>query len=146
MWITCTLWQVQWSIFCLTPLEIFLLTFRFDFLFSIQCDSKYPRCTACATAGTPCHQEDRHRQTLTLRGHTEYLEHRLAQCDALLKRRIPGFDTENLDEILVREGVEVDTDASFPFPISASFQFAAGPSAFFPPKVVSLLFFDSSRP
>ncbi|KAI0249882.1 hypothetical protein BJV78DRAFT_1323937 [Lactifluus subvellereus] len=89
----------------------------------IKCDSKHPRCTACATAGTPCHQEDRHRQTLTLRGHTEYLEYKLAQCDALLKRHIPGFDSKNLDEILVREGVEVDLNA--PLTISASFQFAA---------------------
>ncbi|KAI0297275.1 hypothetical protein B0F90DRAFT_1819450 [Multifurca ochricompacta] len=98
----------------------------------IKCDSKHPRCTACATAGTPCHQEDRHRQTLTLRGHTEHLEHKLSQCDALLKRRIPGFDLENLDEILVREGVEFESNA--PPPISASFQFAPGPSGSSPPK------------
>ncbi|KAI9512942.1 hypothetical protein F5148DRAFT_972578 [Russula earlei] len=96
----------------------------------IKCDSKHPRCTACATAGTPCHQEDRHRQTLTLRGHTEHLEHKLAQCDALLKRRIPGFDMDNLEEVLVREGVEVESNA--PPPVSASFQFASGGGS--PPK------------
>ncbi|KAH8994785.1 fungal-specific transcription factor domain-containing protein [Lactarius akahatsu] len=96
----------------------------------IKCDSKHPRCTACATAGTPCHQEDRHRQTLTLRGHTEHLEQKLAQCDAILKRRIPGFELENLEEILVREGVEVEANVP---PISASFQFTPGP-AISPPK------------
>ncbi|KAI0293830.1 hypothetical protein BC826DRAFT_1141248 [Russula brevipes] len=97
----------------------------------IKCDSKHPRCTACATAGTPCHQEDRHRQTLTLRGHTEHLEHKLAQCDALLRRRIPGFEMENLDDLLAREGVEIETSAP---PISASFQFTSGPSGSSPPK------------
>ncbi|KAH9178364.1 fungal-specific transcription factor domain-containing protein [Lactarius sanguifluus] len=97
----------------------------------IKCDSKHPRCTACATAGTPCHQEDRHRQTLTLRGHTEHLEQKLAQCDAILKRRIPGFELENLDEILVREGVEVEANVP---PISASFQFTPGPGGSSPPK------------
>ncbi|TFY56393.1 hypothetical protein EVG20_g8937, partial [Dentipellis fragilis] len=79
-----------------------------DFLHSAQCDSKHPRCTACAAAGTPCHQEDRHRQTLTPRGHTERLERQLVQCDALLKRHIPGFDLNNIDEILAREGIEID--------------------------------------
>ncbi|KAH9057868.1 fungal-specific transcription factor domain-containing protein [Lactarius vividus] len=97
----------------------------------IKCDSKHPRCTACATAGTPCHQEDRHRQTLTLRGHTEHLEQKLAQCDAILKRRIPGFELENLDEILAREGVEVEANVP---PISASFQFTPGPGGSSPPK------------
>ncbi|KAH9029734.1 hypothetical protein EDB84DRAFT_1677050, partial [Lactarius hengduanensis] len=98
---------------------------------SIQCDSKHPRCTACATAGTPCHQEDRHRQTLTLRGHTEHLEQKLAQCDAILKRCIPGFELESLEEILVREGVEVEANVP---PISASFQFTPGPGGSSPPK------------
>ncbi|OBZ78119.1 Regulatory protein CAT8 [Grifola frondosa] len=72
------------------------------------CDSKHPRCTACATAGTQCHQEDRYRQTLTPRGHTERIERQLLQCDALLKRRIPGFDLNNLDDILAREGIQLD--------------------------------------
>ncbi|KAF8274801.1 hypothetical protein EI94DRAFT_1713097 [Lactarius quietus] len=98
----------------------------------IKCDSKHPRCTACATAGTACHQEDRHRQTLTLRGHTEHLEQKLAQCDAILKRRIPGFEMDNLDEVLAREGVEVEP--AVPPPISASFQFASGPGGSSPPK------------
>ncbi|KIK25070.1 hypothetical protein PISMIDRAFT_677624 [Pisolithus microcarpus 441] len=74
----------------------------------IKCDSKHPKCTACATAGVPCQQEDRHRQTLTLRGHTEYIERQLALCDALLKRHIPGFTLPNLDDICAREGVEID--------------------------------------
>lgn len=73
-----------------------------------QCDSKHPRCTACATANTPCHQEDRHRQTLTPRGHTEHIEYQLAQCDALLKRHIPGFELKDLDNILLREGIDIN--------------------------------------
>ncbi|KAF8573662.1 hypothetical protein K439DRAFT_1374718 [Ramaria rubella] len=74
----------------------------------IKCDSKHPRCTACTNAGTGCHQEDRHRQTLTPRGHTEKIERQLAQCEALLKRRIEGFHIENLDDILAREGLDPD--------------------------------------
>ncbi|KAF8905012.1 hypothetical protein CPB84DRAFT_1772186 [Gymnopilus junonius] len=73
----------------------------------IKCDSKHPRCTACATAGTACNQEDRHRRTLTPRGYTERLELQLAQCEALLKRHYPGFTVDNLDDILSREGIEV---------------------------------------
>ncbi|KZT29939.1 hypothetical protein NEOLEDRAFT_1056054 [Neolentinus lepideus HHB14362 ss-1] len=92
------------------------------------CDSKHPRCTACATAGVPCQQEDRHRQTLTPRGHTERIERQLAQCDALLKRRVPGFDLSNLDEICAREGIQVDGVAP-PSIMSPNFQFMeAGPS------------------
>lgn len=85
-----------------------------------QCDSKHPRCTACATAGTPCHQEDRHRQTLTPRGYTERIELQLLQCDALLKRNIPGFELNNLDEILAREGIDITQS---PPHVSAAFQF-----------------------
>ncbi|EMD33457.1 hypothetical protein CERSUDRAFT_118039 [Gelatoporia subvermispora B] len=99
----------------------------------IKCDSKHPRCTACATAGTPCHQEDRHRQTLTPRGHTERIERQLLLCDALLKRRMPGFTLEQLEDICAREGVEIDyNDAT----LSATFQFTnspqPGPSRPFP--------------
>ncbi|KAJ7773067.1 fungal-specific transcription factor domain-containing protein [Mycena metata] len=72
----------------------------------IKCDSKHPRCTACATAGVVCAQEDRHRNTLTPRGHVERIEAQLAQCDLLLKRHIPGFDLANLDDILTREGID----------------------------------------
>ncbi|KAH8980297.1 hypothetical protein EDB86DRAFT_3248061 [Lactarius hatsudake] len=43
----------------------------------------------------------------------------LAQCDVILKRCIPGFELENLEEILVREGVEVEANVP---PISASFR------------------------
>jgi hypothetical protein len=35
---------------------------------------------------------------------------------------------ENLEDLLAREGVEVETSAP---PISASFQFTSGPSTFF---------------
>ncbi|KAH0833134.1 hypothetical protein J3R83DRAFT_12131 [Lanmaoa asiatica] len=72
------------------------------------CDSKHPKCTACATAGVACQQEDRHRQTLTLRGHTEFIERQISLCDALLKRRLPGFNLANLEEICAREGIELD--------------------------------------
>ncbi|KAF9790408.1 fungal-specific transcription factor domain-containing protein [Thelephora terrestris] len=77
-----------------------------------SCDSKYPRCTACATAGTACEQEDRHRQTLTPRGHTERIERQLLQSAALLKRHIPGFEMNNIEEICAREGLEVDHNAA----------------------------------
>ncbi|KAF8515390.1 fungal-specific transcription factor domain-containing protein [Hysterangium stoloniferum] len=80
----------------------------------IKCDSKHPRCTACTNAGTGCHQEDRHRQTLTPRGHTEKIERQLAQCEMLLKRRIDNFHIDNLDEIMVREGL--DPDVTLPAP------------------------------
>lgn len=89
-----------------------------------QCDSKHPRCSACATAGTQCDQEDRHRQTLTPRGYTERVEQQLAQCEALLRHRIQGFDLGSLDEILAREGI----DPNIPLPKqSASFQFSSSP-------------------
>jgi len=81
-------------------------------LLTTQCDSKYPRCTACATAGTACEQEDRHRQTLTPRGHAERIERQLLQTVALLKRHIPGFDLNNLDEICAREGLEIDPNVA----------------------------------
>ncbi|KAI0346189.1 hypothetical protein BDW22DRAFT_1405141 [Trametopsis cervina] len=71
------------------------------------CDSKHPRCTACASAGVQCHQEDRHKQTLVARGHTEHIERQLALCIALLKRHIPNFDPDELENIAAREGVEV---------------------------------------
>ena len=87
---------------------------------SFQCDSKHPRCTACATAGTLCHQEDRHRQTLTPRGHTERIEHLLAQCTALLKHHVPGFSVDTIDDYLVREGI--DTAQIAPPQPTASFQ------------------------
>ncbi|KAI0774987.1 fungal-specific transcription factor domain-containing protein [Trametes elegans] len=98
------------------------------------CDSKHPRCTACATAGTPCQQEDRHRQTLTPRGHTERIERQLIQCEALLKRHYSNFHLEDLDSILAREGIDIDTsDAT----VSSTFQFAPnspepGPARGFP--------------
>ncbi|RDB30994.1 Transcriptional activator protein acu-15 [Hypsizygus marmoreus] len=98
----------------------------------IKCDSKHPRCTACATAGTACHQEDRHRQTLTPRGHTERIEHQVAQCAALLKLRMPEFDLEKLDEICAQHGVDVG--AMNPPPLTPTFQFQQAPttSAFRP--------------
>ncbi|KAI0636191.1 fungal-specific transcription factor domain-containing protein [Trametes polyzona] len=85
------------------------------------CDSKHPRCTACATAGTVCQQEDRHRQTLTPRGHTERIERQLLQCEALLKRHYPGFHLDDLDNILAREGIDIDVSDNA---ISSTFQFA----------------------
>ncbi|KIM89520.1 hypothetical protein PILCRDRAFT_227592 [Piloderma croceum F 1598] len=88
----------------------------------IKCDSKHPRCTACANAGTPCHQEDRHRQTLTPRGYTERLERQLKQCEVLLQQHIQGFDLNNLDELCAREGIHI-ADPESPS-VSAAFQFA----------------------
>lgn len=92
------------------------------FIIVLQCDSKHPRCTACANAGTPCHQEDRHRQTLTPRGYTERIERQLKQCEALLQRHIQGFDLNNIDELCAREGIHIN-DPENPS-VSAAFQFA----------------------
>ncbi|KAG6816200.1 hypothetical protein H0H87_007749 [Tephrocybe sp. NHM501043] len=80
---------------------------------------------ACATAGTACHQEDRHRQTLTPRGHTERIEHQVAQCEALLKRHIPGFELDKLDEICAREGIDIQIA---PPPATPNFQFQQNPT------------------
>ncbi|KAI6037667.1 fungal-specific transcription factor domain-containing protein [Pisolithus marmoratus] len=109
----------------------------------ISCDSKHPKCTACATAGVPCQQEDRHRQTLTLRGHTEYIERQLALCDALLKRHIPGFALTNIEDISAREGVEIDGGQPTTPDFQSSQSFAqhhtgAPPptSSYFPPPMV----------
>ncbi|KZT73483.1 hypothetical protein DAEQUDRAFT_721541 [Daedalea quercina L-15889] len=88
----------------------------------IKCDSKHPRCTACATAGTACHQEDRHRQTLTPRGHTERIERQLLQCDALLKRHVPDFHLDNLDDICAREGIHIEYNEQA---AATTFQFAS---------------------
>ncbi|TFY62180.1 hypothetical protein EVJ58_g4017, partial [Rhodofomes roseus] len=74
------------------------------------------------TAGTPCHQEDRHRQTLTPRGHTERIERQLLQCDALLKRHNPDFTLENLDDICAREGINIEYSEAA---VTATFQFTA---------------------
>ncbi|KAJ7573922.1 fungal-specific transcription factor domain-containing protein [Mycena floridula] len=99
----------------------------------IKCDSKHPRCGACAAAGTPCNQEDRHRQTLTPRGHAERLELMLAQCEGLLKRHIPGFELDNLEDIVQREGVEVNTTIGSP---DANFQFQTQRQQFRQPETV----------
>ncbi|KAF9067239.1 hypothetical protein BDP27DRAFT_1329223 [Rhodocollybia butyracea] len=74
----------------------------------IKCDSKHPRCTACVTAGVQCNQEDRHRQTTIARDHTERLEQVVAQCDALLKRHIPGFSLQTIDDVCTREGIDIE--------------------------------------
>ncbi|KAJ7726043.1 fungal-specific transcription factor domain-containing protein [Mycena maculata] len=80
----------------------------------IKCDSKHPRCTACATAGVVCAQEDRHRNTLTPRGHLERIELQLAQCQLLLKRHIPTFDLNDLEASLAREGIDPQPPAPAP--------------------------------
>ncbi|EIN04953.1 hypothetical protein PUNSTDRAFT_146228 [Punctularia strigosozonata HHB-11173 SS5] len=101
-----------------------------------SCDSKHPRCTACATAGTVCHQEDRHRQTLTPRGHTERIERQLLQCDALLKRHIPGFSLDALDEIIAAQGIKIEPEA-YQNPaqyLAANSTFQFGPFAHAPPS------------
>jgi len=59
---------------------------------------------------------------LTPRGHTERIEHQLAQCEALLKRHIPGFDLNNLDDILAREGIDITVVN--PQQATPAFQFA----------------------
>ncbi|KAK0213872.1 fungal-specific transcription factor domain-containing protein [Armillaria fumosa] len=87
----------------------------------IKCDSKHPRCTACATAGVECNQEDRHRQTLTPRGYTERIELQLAQCEALLKRHLPGFSLDNLEEFLARDGIDIGG------PVAPTFQMSSSP-------------------
>lgn len=80
--------------------------FSFTKLTVCQCDSKHPRCTACATAGTVCNQEDRHRQRLTPRGLSIRMEQLLAQCEALLKSHIPDFDMNRIEDYLARQGID----------------------------------------
>ncbi|EJD49039.1 hypothetical protein AURDEDRAFT_112760 [Auricularia subglabra TFB-10046 SS5] len=75
----------------------------------IKCDSKHPRCSACQQAGTQCHQEDRHRQTLTPRGHQEQIEAQLSVCEAMLKRVVPGFAVEYLYDYAKHQGIPQDT-------------------------------------
>ncbi|KAF8659061.1 hypothetical protein AX16_001933 [Volvariella volvacea WC 439] len=70
--------------------------------------------------------EDRHRQTLTPRGHTERIELQLAQCEALLKLRIPDFELDKLEEILTREGIDVTTLS--PHAPTPAFQFEPQPT------------------
>ncbi|KAK0480237.1 fungal-specific transcription factor domain-containing protein [Armillaria novae-zelandiae] len=94
--------------------------YRADTLFSLQCDSKHPRCTACATAGVECNQEDRHRQTLTPRGYTERIELQLAQCEALLKRHLPGFSLDSLEDYLARDGIDIGGAVAPTFQMSSS--------------------------
>lgn len=74
----------------------------------IKCDSKHPRCSACMQAGTQCHQEDRHRQTLTPRGHVEQIEAQLSVCDALLRKLIPGFSMDALAEFAQMHDLDPD--------------------------------------
>ncbi|KAH8117747.1 fungal-specific transcription factor domain-containing protein [Phellopilus nigrolimitatus] len=85
------------------------------------CDSKHPRCTACATAGVQCNQEDRHRKTLTPRGHVEKVERQLLQCQALLRRHISGFSLDDLDNILAREGIDIEPSTD---DVADNFQFS----------------------
>ncbi|VDC07224.1 unnamed protein product [Peniophora sp. CBMAI 1063] len=101
----------------------------------IKCDSKHPRCSACATAGTPCHQEDRHRQTLTPRGYQERLERQLALCDALLKHYNPNFEMDNIEDAMRQVGLPTDPPTGPDGQVSTAFQFSApGPgSPGFPP-------------
>ncbi|KAJ7104305.1 fungal-specific transcription factor domain-containing protein [Mycena belliarum] len=106
----------------------------------IKCDSKHPRCTSCATAGVVCAQEDRHRNTLTPRGHVEHVELQLGQCLLLLKRHYPNFELENLEAILAREGINDQPPAiqAFTYPGSSYHApLAAGappPVATYPPN------------
>lgn len=51
-------------------------------------------------------------KTLTPRGHTDRLERQLAQCEALLKAHINGFDINNLDDICANEGLNFEPDPS----------------------------------
>lgn len=70
-----------------------------------------------------CNQEDRHRKTLTPRGHVEKLERQILQCQALLRRHYPGFTVDDLDNILAREGIEIEQSSE---EVAEAFQFANG--------------------
>ncbi|KXN85857.1 Positive regulator of purine utilization [Leucoagaricus sp. SymC.cos] len=94
------------------------------------CDSKHPRCTACATAGTVCNQEDRHRQRLTPRGLTMRMEQMLAQCEALLKIHIQDFDINRLDEFLARAGLDPNSITAANLTADFQIQDAASPRPF----------------
>lgn len=72
-----------------------------------------------------CNQEDRYRQTLTPRGHTEKIERQILQCAALIKKFIPTFDLEDIDNTLAREGVNAEASA---MNLTSAFHFASAGS------------------
>lgn len=61
---------------------------------------------------------------MTPRGHTERIESQVAQCEALLKRYVPGFELEKLEEILLREGLDIPSQITSP---QTNFQFQQPP-------------------
>ncbi|KDQ14329.1 hypothetical protein BOTBODRAFT_349070 [Botryobasidium botryosum FD-172 SS1] len=69
----------------------------------IKCDSKHPSCTSCEVANAECNQEDRHRQKLQPRGHTERLEAQMEKCVQLLGRLIDSFQIDELDLYLMAD-------------------------------------------
>jgi len=71
----------------------------------LQCDSKLPSCSACAAANVECNQEDRHRQTLKPRGHTDMVEGQLSKCIQVLQKFIPDFKVEDVDMIMAQHGI-----------------------------------------
>ncbi|KAF7424362.1 hypothetical protein PC9H_009669 [Pleurotus ostreatus] len=81
------------------------------------------RCRSKKIKASP--QEDRHRQTLTPRGHTERIEHQLAQCTALLQRHIPGFSLDQIDTFVAREGVTIEETRNLVIPTDGVFQIEA---------------------
>jgi hypothetical protein len=68
---------------------------------------------------------------LTPRGYTNRIELQLAQCEALLKHHIQDFHIDDIDDILIHEGIDVQAIAPN---LSNAFQFPANPSNRGPPS------------
>lgn len=56
------------------------------------------------------------------------MENQVAQCEALLKRHIPGFELDKLEELLLREGLEIPVVNPQVASATSGFQFQQPPS------------------
>jgi hypothetical protein len=67
------------------------------------------------------------------RGHMERLERQLSQCETLLRKYIPDFDFNKLDQILTREGLSSDVPPPSMAPPNSSYP---PPSPIYPMSVM----------
>jgi hypothetical protein len=72
----------------------------------LQCDAKFPTCSACEANGIECAQEDKHRQTARPRWYLELVETQIHKCVALLSNFISAFELERLDDYLSEFGID----------------------------------------
>ncbi|KAF9520914.1 hypothetical protein BS47DRAFT_1378679 [Hydnum rufescens UP504] len=72
----------------------------------LQCDAKFPTCSACEANGIECVQEDKHRQTARPRWYLELVETQIRKCVALLSNFISTFELQRLDDYLSEFGID----------------------------------------